>query len=74
MKLKRDPKILEREAKELIKETFEEMGIKGEIEYGEPFTEDEFFCMEGTVETDDGHQVASAHLSHEKDLGSDETH
>lgn len=74
MKLKRDPKILEREAKELIEETFEEMGIKGDIEYGEPFTEDEFFCMKGTVETTGGHQVASAHLHYEKDLGSDETH
>ena len=74
MKLKRDPKILEREAKELIEEAFEKMGVKGVIEYGEPFTEDEFFCMKGVVETNDGYQVASAHLYYEKDLGSDETH
>lgn len=74
MKLRRDPKILEREAKELIEETFEEMGIKGDIEYDKPFIEDEFFCMNGTVVTGDGHQMASAHIPFEKDLGSDGTH
>jgi hypothetical protein len=74
MKLKRDPKILEREAKELVEETFKEMGIEGDIEYGEPYTENEFFCMTGTVKAADGHHMASAHLPFEKDLGSDETH